>query len=88
MKKISKWLPVVTRRPYLVAFIVCLMYLLLFQRNFVMSPDVWAEAFYEYVHGALVDGKGAFFDTGIAVTTTSCQNYLAIRMFCWDFRLI
>lgn len=56
----------IARKPHVIAFILSVAYLLLLQRRFVITPDMWAESFYEYVHGALVDGRKAFFETGIA----------------------
>lgn len=52
--------------PHFYAFGAMLLYLLVFQFQFVTTGDGWAEAFYEYIHGALVVGREGFFDLGIA----------------------
>ncbi len=54
------------RLPHVYALLFCLVYLLIFQWNFVSTGDAWAEAFYEYVHGAVANGVHGFFTTGIA----------------------
>lgn len=54
------------RYTYLYTLAGMLAYLLIFQTHFVMTGDTWAEAFYEYVHGAIANGWQGFFFTGIA----------------------
>ena len=54
------------QHPYWYAAGVLLLYLVTFQFTFVTTGDAWAEAFYEYVHGAMANGWQGFFHTGIA----------------------
>lgn len=57
---------VIRNNLYLVTALLCVVYLCILQFPFVSSGDAWAEAFYEYVHGALVSGWQSFFQPGIA----------------------
>lgn len=54
------------RYTHFYAFGGMLLYLLVFQFQFITTGDGWAEAFYEYVHGAVTTGWQSFFDLGIA----------------------
>ena len=53
-------------KPYTSAFVICTLYIVLFQFPFLVTGDTWAETFYEYVHGALANSWQGFFYTGIA----------------------
>ncbi|MBC7404829.1 MAG: hypothetical protein H7252_03985 [Cytophaga sp.] len=55
-----------SKHPVAAAGVLCLLYLALFQFRFVSTGDSWAEAFYEYVHGAVANSWQGFFYTGIA----------------------
>lgn len=54
------------RYTYIYAFAGMIAYLAIFQSKFLLSGDSWAEAFYEYVYGAVTGGWQAFFELGIA----------------------
>jgi hypothetical protein len=55
------------KHPYWSAIVLCASYLIILQFQFVSSGDSWAEAFYEYVHGAVTHHAGDFFfSRGIA----------------------
>lgn len=61
-----KILEIIKKHPYTTTLVVSLLYLVIFQTKFVSSGDIWAEAFYEYVYGAIISGSEGFFHTGIA----------------------
>lgn len=63
---VSPWNQVFLRHPYLYTILFCSLYLLLFQQPFISTGDTWAEAYYEYVHGAIANGWQGFFHAGIA----------------------
>lgn len=52
--------------PFITAIIISLLYLMVFQNPFMRTGDAWAESWYEYIHGAFVNGKAGFFELGIA----------------------
>lgn len=52
--------------PFTTNVIASLLYLLLFQAPFITTGDAWAESWYEYIHGAFVNGWSGFFQLGIA----------------------
>ncbi len=55
-----------THYTYIYSFVAMIIYLAVFQSTFLLSGDSWAEAFYEYVQGAVTGGWQVFFTAGIA----------------------
>lgn len=63
---VSRVLDIVRKHPFVTTLAASVLYLVIFQSPFITSGDNWAEAWYEYIHGAFVDGKSGFFAVGIA----------------------
>jgi hypothetical protein len=77
----------VTRYPYPTAILLALVYLLLFQHNFITTGDAWAESYAEYLDESVRFGWGEVFAQNWAGYFSLVPSFIAKAYVFFNFPL-